>query len=172
MFKVFINNCSCRDGGQQVTGAGQTSQYMGYIFMCDSVSVVEDIMQGLRSAFQTAHEQNKKEKAELRCPACPIAWYDKLADEVNGLSVGKAQGVILKRLEESNEKENILSKMQGAETSDIAEQNQVLMLLLKASCEVQQESRQCCGSALETGGHGNTVSGGQDRTEVTRAGQQ
>ena len=49
---------------------------MGYIFMCDSVSVVEDIMQGLRSAFQTAHEQNKKEKAELRCRACPIVWYD------------------------------------------------------------------------------------------------
>ena len=53
--------------------------------------------------------------------------YDQLADEVNGLSVGKAQGVILKRLEECHEKENIMSKMQGAETSDIAEQNQVLL---------------------------------------------
>ena len=51
--------------------------------------------------------------------------YDQLADEVNGLSVGKAQGVILNRLEECHEKENIMSKMQGAETSDIAEQNQV-----------------------------------------------
>ena len=145
---------------------GQPSQYMGYIFMCDSVSVVEDIMQGLRSAFTTAHEQSKKEKAELWCPACPIAWYDKLADEVDGLSVGKAQGVILKRLEESQEKENILSKMQGAETSDIAEQNQVLMLLLKASCEAGQEGRQCCGAGLETGGQTNNVTGGQDRTEV------
>ena len=114
--------------------------------------------------------------------------YDQLADEVNGLSVGKAQGVILKRLEECHEKENIMSKMQGAETSDIAEQNQalldidchepmfrfcipqVLMLLLKASCEFQQESRQCCGASLEPGGPGNMVSGGQDRTEVTRAG--
>ena len=67
-----LNISSCRDGGQQASG----SQYMGYIFMCDSVSVVEDIMQGLRSAFQTAHEQNKKEKAELRCRACPIVWYD------------------------------------------------------------------------------------------------
>ena len=53
--------------------------------------------------------------------------YDQLADEVNGLSVGKAQGVILKRLEECHEKENIMSKMQGAETSDIAEQNQALL---------------------------------------------
>ena len=46
---------------------------------------------------------------------------------------------------------------------------QVLMLLLKASCEFQQESRQCCGASLESGGQGNVVSGGQDRTEVTRA---
>ena len=73
----ICNDFSCRDGGQQASsGTGHTSQYMGYIFMCDSVSVVEDIMQGLRSAFQTAHEQNKKEKAELRCRACPIVWYD------------------------------------------------------------------------------------------------
>ena len=76
--------------------------------------------------------------------------------------VNKAQGMILKSLEalEPGEKENILNKMQGAETSDIAEQNQVivtkimimmmimtmmlqvLMLLLKASCEVAQESHQ------------------------------
>ena len=82
--------------------------------------------------------------------------YDKLADEVNGLSVSKAQGLILKSLEESTEKENILSKMQGAETTDIAEQNQILMLLLKASCEVQQDGRQCCG-ASEAGGN-NSVS--------------
>ena len=98
--------------------------------------------------------------------------YDKLADEVNGLSVSKAQGLILKSLEESTEKENILSKMQvmkmmmmmmlmmmmmqGAETTDIAEQNQILMLLLKASCEVQQDGRQCCGSS-EAGGN-NSVS--------------
>lgn len=41
------------------------------------------------------------------------------------------------------------------------------MLLLKASCEAGQEGRQCCG-ALETGGLANIVTGGQDRTEVTR----
>ena len=43
--------------------------------------------------------------------------------------VNKAQGMILKSLEalEPAEKENILNKMQGAETSDIAEQNQVIV---------------------------------------------
>ena len=46
--------------------------------------------------------------------------------------VNKAQGMILKSLEalEPGEKENILNKMQGAETSDIAEQNQVRVMLM------------------------------------------
>ena len=35
----------CKDGGQQSAGPGH---YMGYIFRCDSTSVVDDIMQGLR----------------------------------------------------------------------------------------------------------------------------
>jgi hypothetical protein len=30
--------------------------YVGYIFQCESKSVVEDILQGLRSAFIAAHE--------------------------------------------------------------------------------------------------------------------
>ena len=46
--------------------------------------------------------------------------------------VNKAQGMILKSLEalEPGEKENILNKMQGAETSDIAEQNQVTVMMM------------------------------------------
>ena len=52
--------------------------------------------------------------------------------QVNGVVVNKAQGMILKSLEalEPGEKENILNKMQGAETSDIAEQNQVIVMMM------------------------------------------
>ena len=52
--------------------------------------------------------------------------------QVNGVVVNKAQGMILKSLEalEPGEKENILNKMQGAETSDIAEQNQVIVTMM------------------------------------------
>ena len=32
----------------------------------------------------------------------------------------------------------ILAKMEGAETTDIDEQNQILMMLLKANCEVSK----------------------------------
>ena len=89
-------------------------------------------------------------------------WYNNLAQEINGVSVSKAQGIILKSLErlEAKDKESILAKMSGAETTELAEQNQVdlvivsitvmcnrinwqvLMMLLKVSCEVKQESHE------------------------------
>jgi hypothetical protein len=34
----------------------EVAGYVGYIFQCESNSVVEDILQGLRSAFISAHE--------------------------------------------------------------------------------------------------------------------
>ena len=34
--------------------------YVGYIFQCESKSVVEDILQGLRSAFIAAHESARQ----------------------------------------------------------------------------------------------------------------
>lgn len=34
----------------------EVAGYVGYIFQCESTSVVEDILQGLRSAFIVAHE--------------------------------------------------------------------------------------------------------------------
>jgi len=136
----------CRDTSHQGQG-----NYISYIFRCDSVSIVDDIMQCLKSAFQNAHEQNKKDKCEQRCDQCPMVWYNMLAQEVNGVDVRKAQGIILKNLEklDQDDKENILNKMVGAETPDIAEQNQVLMLLLKVSCEQKQEAHQVTGHTLE-----------------------
>ena len=86
----------------------------------------------------------QREKSELRCGHCPMVWYNNLAQEINGVPVSKAQGIILKSLErlEPKEKESILAKMSGAETTQLSEQNQVLMLLLKVSCEVNQESHE------------------------------
>ena len=43
---------------------------------------------------------------------------------------------------EAKDKESILAKMSGAETTELSEQNQVLMMLLKVSCEVKQDSHE------------------------------
>eukprot|EP00092_Neocalanus_flemingeri_P108594 GFUD01139469.1.p1 GENE.GFUD01139469.1~~GFUD01139469.1.p1 ORF type:complete len:1170 (+),score=333.86 GFUD01139469.1:112-3621(+) len=131
----------CREGH---SGAPGQASYLGYVFRCDSRSVVEDIMQGLRSAFQSAHEVSRKERAEQSCPLCPLVWFNTLCEDMEGLPPSKAQGVVLTSLErlEEKERETILAKMSGAETPDISEQNQVLMMLLKATCEVKQETHQ------------------------------
>jgi len=152
-----ISHCSCGQENKEhfgficKEGHGQAT-YLGYVFRCDSSSVVEDIMQGLRSAFQAAHEQSRKERAEQSCPMCPLVWFNTLCEEMEGLPPSKAQGVVLKSLEnlEEKEKETILAKMTGAETPDISEQNQVLMMLLKATCEVKQDSHQHCAGLAST----------------------
>ena len=63
-------------------GAG----YLGYVFQCDSPAVVEDILQGLRSAFQAAHEQRNAGRAGERA-----AWYRGLSEEVAALAANPAK---------------------------------------------------------------------------------
>merc|ERR1719186_379999 len=64
--------------------------------------------------------------------------------DLDGLNANKAQNVLLRRVEklEECEREDLLAKMQGAETPNIEEQNQILMMLLRANCEVKQQSHE------------------------------
>ncbi|XP_023322552.1 TBC1 domain family member 1 isoform X3 [Eurytemora carolleeae] len=166
-----ISHCSC---GQEYNlnfgfickeERGESAGYVGYIFQCDSTNVVEDIMQGLKSAFYTAHETARKERMEQQCPSCPMIWFNQLCNillyrkermeqqcpscpmiwfnqlcnELEGLPANKAQSALLRKVESLGEVgSGILAKMEGAETTDIDEQNQILMMLLKANCEVKQ----------------------------------
>jgi len=108
--------------------------------------VVEDIMMCLKASFTAAHEATRRESLVgdrvEQCEDCPLVWFNSLCSELEGQVPAKAQSMLLKRIEglEQAERESILAKMQGAETPDIDEQNQVLMMLLKVSCEVRQES--------------------------------
>jgi len=150
-----ISHCSCGQESKLNFGfickepGEESSKFVGYIFQCDSSSVVEDIMQGLKSAFFSAHDAAKKERAEQQCGSCPMVWFNQLCSQLEGLHVIKAQSLLLRKLEGLGEEgSGILAKMEGAETSDIAEQNQILMMLLKASCEVKQETHQHSGALL------------------------
>lgn len=118
--------------------------YVGYVFRCDSSPIVEDIMTGLKSAFQNAHESARKAKANQQCEKCPMVWFNQLCMDMDGLGANKAQAVLWRRMEklEEPEREDLLAKMQGAETPNIEEQNQILMMLLRANCEVKQQSHE------------------------------
>ena len=59
-------------------------------------------------------------------PNTIVQWATQI---LNSFTFRKLEGL-------GEEGSGILAKMEGAETSDIAEQNQILMMLLKASCEV------------------------------------
>lgn len=127
--------------------------YIGYVFKCENPSVVVDIMQGLKSAFTSAHESSRKDRVVApikQCATCPMVWFNQLCADLEGLGANKAQSVLLRSIEqlEEGEKEDLLAKMQGAETPNIEEQNQILMMLLRANCEVRQQAHEHTGGGV------------------------
>merc|ERR1719357_2182611 len=117
------------------------SVFKGYIFRCDTAYIVQDIMQGLRSAFQVARETNLKEQREFRCPACPMTWYNNLCDEMNGASPTKAQEIILHNVAKLDDEEcdAILLKMSTADTPPNRDDQNEILVQLKASCQSKQK---------------------------------
>merc|ERR550517_2403886 len=103
-------------------------------------------MMCLKASFTAAHEATRRESLVndrgAKGEGAPLVGVNSLCSELEGQLPAKAQSLLLKKIEglEQVERESILAKMQGAETPDIDEQNQVLMMLLKVSCEVRQES--------------------------------
>lgn len=123
----------CRDANAET--------YLGYILRCQSETVTEEILTTLKQAFASAAAQQRSLRNQfLMCDACPMLWLHKLCLDLEGLSASKAYGVILRRLESlaGEEKSEILTKLQGAEVSSTQEQNEILMMLLRALCETKQ----------------------------------
>ncbi|KAB7505425.1 TBC1 domain family member 1 [Armadillidium nasatum] len=113
---------------------GDKMVYVGYIFRCDKSSVSDEIMQVLNRAFSAMHEAHQRERKEhLMCDFCPLKWFSHLCAEVEGLPAAKAHSVIMKRVFAlpEEDREIIVAKYEGAETSELAQKNNVLMMLLQ-----------------------------------------
>lgn len=69
-----------------------------------------------------------------------MVWYHKLCLEVDQLSDRKTQATIFRKIDQLDEDEQnlILTKFRGAETDSLREQNEFLMMLLRAHCEMKQ----------------------------------
>lgn len=69
-----------------------------------------------------------------------MVWYHRLCAEVENLSDRKTQAAIFRRIDQLDEEEQttIVTKFKGAETDSIREQNEFLMMLLRAHCEMKQ----------------------------------
>ncbi|XKL66605.1 hypothetical protein PGB90_010025 [Kerria lacca] len=127
----------CRDPNNANT-------YLGYVFKCESDSVVSEII----GAITQSHAVDNKKSGRnfiMNCEHCPMIWFQKLQTEIEGLEDQQIQNTILKRIEElpEDEQEMVLNKLNATASVSImddncAEQNQLLLTLLKAHCEGKQ----------------------------------
>ncbi|XP_012265236.2 TBC1 domain family member 1 isoform X2 [Athalia rosae] len=134
----------CREAGVEC--------YIGYVFKCQSEAVADDLVGAITQAFVATCDASRKEKHPVfSCDHCPMVWYNKLYQEIEGQNDKRTQSIILSRLGmlPEDEQEIVVTKYKGAEAcngtlgasgsgSSLREQNQFLMLLLRAHCEAKQ----------------------------------
>ncbi|KAL1501751.1 hypothetical protein ABEB36_007022 [Hypothenemus hampei] len=116
--------------------SNETDIFTGFIFKCESASIASDAVAAISQAFLTSEHRPSINS----CEHCPIVWFNKLNAEVEHMSDKRTQAVILKRLEQldPDEQMTILTKFRGADTDCIREQNEFLLMLLRAHCESKQ----------------------------------
>ncbi|KAF7988366.1 hypothetical protein HCN44_000939 [Aphidius gifuensis] len=121
--------------------------FIGYIFKCQSASVADDLVGAITQAFIATCHGLKKERSVFSCEHCPMIWYTKLVQEIDGQNDRKTQNIIFSRMEmlPEDEQEIVVTKYKGAEAAggsgrefSLREQNQFLMMLLRAHCESKQ----------------------------------
>ncbi|KAI8129594.1 TBC1 domain family member 1 [Lucilia cuprina] len=150
LYKDFKDVASCAQGQKNADHFGiicreaHNDGYIGYVFKCQSDHVCDDIVAAISQAFVTCAEQKRKEAAQVfSCDHCPLSWYHKLCTDVEGLSEKKTQNMIFRRIEtlSDDEQDTIWAKFYGSEkmNAPLAEQNQFLMMLLRAHCESRQQ---------------------------------
>ena len=93
----------------------------------------------LKQAAQTAAETQKRAQPNV-CEHCPTVWLQRLVADIEGLSEQKAHAAILKRISNfpENEQQELMTKFQGADLIKTKEQNDLLLMLLRAHCESRQ----------------------------------
>ncbi|XP_063219531.1 TBC1 domain family member 1 isoform X2 [Bacillus rossius redtenbacheri] len=115
--------------------------YVGYVFKCENESFADEVVVAITQSFMTTSEAQRREKPPvLSCEHCPLVWYHKLCADIEGLGEKRAQAIIIRRLDSLPEEEQalVLEKFRGIEVNTVQEQNEMLMILLRAHCEAKQ----------------------------------
>ncbi|XP_016911320.1 TBC1 domain family member 1 isoform X2 [Apis cerana] len=120
--------------------------FIGYIFKCQSESVADDLVAAISQAFVGTCEVPRKERYSVfSCEHCPMYWYSKLCQEIEGQNDRRTQNIIFSRMEmlPEDEQEIVVSKYKSAEAAGgtgttLREQNQFLIRLLRVHCEAKQ----------------------------------
>ncbi|KZC11928.1 PREDICTED: TBC1 domain family member 1 [Dufourea novaeangliae] len=120
--------------------------FIGYVFKCQSESVADDLVSAISQAFVGTCEVPRKERYSVfSCEHCPMYWYNKLYQEIDGQNDRRTQSIIFSRMEllPEDEQEMVVNKYKSAESAGgtgatLREQNQFLMRLLRVHCETKQ----------------------------------
>ncbi|XP_023172961.1 TBC1 domain family member 4 isoform X4 [Drosophila hydei] len=150
LYKDFKDVVGCVHGQKSLDHFGvicrelNSESYIGYVFKCQSEHVCDDIVAAIAQAFDTCAEQKKKHETQIfSCEHCPMLWYHKLCTDVEGLSEKKTQTAIWRHIAtlSADEYDMVCAKYYGSEKTNcaISEQNQFLMMLLRAHCESRQQ---------------------------------
>ncbi|XP_039302807.1 TBC1 domain family member 4 isoform X2 [Solenopsis invicta] len=153
LHKQLKDVASCAQGIRNPDHFGfickESEYFIGYVFKCQSGSVADDLVAAISQAFLTNYNVTRKERYSIfSCDHCPMYWYNKLCQEIEGQNDRRVQSIIFSRMEllPEDEQEIVVSKYKGAEaagnigasSSSLREQNQFLMQLLRAHCESKQ----------------------------------
>ncbi len=150
LYKDLKDVASCAQGHKNGDHFGiicreqQSDGYIGYVFKCQNGSLADEIVSVISQAFLTCSKSKSKENQIFSCEHCPMLWYHKLCADIEGMSEKKTQTLIFRRIDMLSEEEQnvIMAKYYGAEEMadhSIGEQNQFLMMLLRAHCESRQQ---------------------------------
>ncbi|KAK2579515.1 hypothetical protein KPH14_010819 [Odynerus spinipes] len=156
LHKQIKDVASCVQGAKNAEHFGfickeaSIESFVAYIFKCQSESVADDLVAAITQAFVATCDVTRKDRYSVfSCDHCPMFWYNKLCQEIEGQNDRRVQSIIFSRMEQlpEDEQEIVVSKYKGAEAigaggsgagSSLREQNQFLMRLLRAHCEAKQ----------------------------------
>lgn len=126
------------------------SEFIGYVFKCQSGSIAHDIMTSVSKSLETL-EKDKVEEEErvhisdlLTCEHCPMIWYNRLCATIEGFNDKKTYNTIMKFTEELNDEDHeiIMQKFFGSDKVNdfsLTERNKFLIALIEAHCQMRQQ---------------------------------
>lgn len=111
-----------------------SSNYVGYVFKCESSSIAEDIVSAISQATVS-----EKKTSVVSCESCPMVWYHRVCCEIEAAGPNNAHEALKKRLDSLPQEEAAIvkTKLEGGGAGS-TESIEITMMLLRAHCEAKQ----------------------------------
>lgn len=132
------------------TKEGKT-EFIGYVFKCQSGSIAHDIMTSVTKSLETLEQTKLEEEEEKRhnlsdlltCDHCPMIWFNRLMNTIDGLNDKKTYNMIMRFTEELSDEDHeiIMQKFFGSDKVNdfaLSERNKFLIALIEAHCQLMQ----------------------------------